>query len=171
MKDNCKGIRKTYNAFMALCASNNYIASLLISFPLIYYLTIIGLQNYYTSPHIYMITNTSYGFVSVLVVAYCLALLCVFKTMPNLLTISIFVFKAFGYWMLISFMILIFYGFSILPSIISKYISLIIIPEIILLMFSANIMREIRTKMFKKLETQAVNNNLAVIVTDPTQVV
>lgn len=154
MKDNCKGFRKGYNAFLALCASNNIIISFLISSPIIYYLTIIGFQTYYTSPHIYMITNTSYGFVSVLFVSYCLALLCIFKTMPNLLTVPIFVFKACGYWMLVSFMILIFYGFSILPSIISKYISLIILPEIILLLFSANIMHEIRSKIYRKLETQ-----------------
>jgi hypothetical protein len=162
MKDNCKGFRKGYNAFIALCASNNIIGSFLISSPIIYYLTIIGFQTYYTSPHIYMITNTSYGFVSVLSVSYCIGLLCILKTMPNLISIPIFVFKACGYWMLVSFMILIFYGFSILPSIISKYISLIILPEIILLLFSANIMREMRTKMFKKLEihTTEVNNTV-----------
>jgi hypothetical protein len=132
--------------------------------PIIYFVSIIGVQNYYFNHYLYIVTNACYGFTTTLFVSYCVALVCVHKTMPNLLTIPIFVFKSFGYWMIVSFLILAFYGFSLIPPIISYYISLIILPEIILLLFSANIMRELRTKMFRKLETQTAEAISATIV-------
>jgi hypothetical protein len=68
------------------------------------------------------------------------------------LTLSIFLLKALGYWSFVSFFILLFYGVSRLPLEITTYLCIMIMPEIIMLLFTADVLRATRSRHFKALE-------------------
>jgi hypothetical protein len=100
-----------------------------------------------------LLAGGSYSFLGVLVVAWVLAGLCIWKVWPNGLTFSILLLKALGYWSLVSFLILLFYGASRLPLEYTTYLFVMLMPEILLLLFTADVLRAVRTRQFKAIES------------------
>ena len=149
--DHCKGCRKTYGAALELFASNNWIAGFLAGMPL-YYLSAMMIV-YHKSYVAGLLSGGSYSFLGALIIAMANAGLCLWRVWPNGLTLSIFILKALGYWSFISFLILLFYGTSRLPLEITTYLTVMIMPEILILLFTADVLRAARTRHFKALET------------------
>lgn len=102
-----------------------------------------------------LLSGGSYSFLGALIVAMANAGLCLWRVWPNGLTLSIFVLKALGYWSFVSFLILLFYGMSRLPLEITTYLTVMIMPEILILLFTADVLRAARSRHFKALETHA----------------
>jgi hypothetical protein len=148
--DYCKGCRKTYNAALELLASNNWIVGAMTGMPL-YYLAAMMIV-YHKSYFVAYLSGGAYSFLSILIAAWINASICLWRIWPNGLTLSIFVMKAFGYWSFVSFFILLFYGVSRLPVEIATYLIVLIMPEILLLLFTADVLRAARTRHFKALE-------------------
>jgi hypothetical protein len=151
--DYCKGCRKTYGAALELLASNNWIVGFMGGMPL-YYLAIMMIiyhKGYVAS----LLSGGSYSFLGVLIAGWINAGICLWRVWPNGLTLSIFVLKALGYWSFVSFFILLFYGLSRLPLEIATYLVVMIMPEILLLLFTADVLRAARTRHFKALERAA----------------
>ena len=160
--DLCKGCRKTYAAALELLASNNWFAGLLAGLPL-YYLASMMIAYHKTSVAL-ILSGGSYSFLVALIVSMINAGVCLWRVWPNGLTLSIFVMKALGYWSFVSFLILLFYGVSRLPMEITTYLFVMIMPEILLLLFTADVLRAARTRHFKALEVAAT----AAPVAEPT---
>jgi hypothetical protein len=85
----------------------------------------------------------------ILGLTWLLAGFTIFKKLPNLLTLSIFVYKCIAHWSLVSSLILVFYGVSILPRFFITYLFSGLFPLIVLLFFCGDIMRSIRTRIFE----------------------
>jgi hypothetical protein len=110
----------------------------------------------YTSLIANMLSTSGYSVFGVLLVTWVIAVVSILKNMPNLLTIAIFVYTCLGHWSLISLTILVFYGLgNHLPGYILMYLCAILLPSIMLLQISGELMRAKRALMFKELE-QAV---------------
>jgi hypothetical protein len=152
--DYCKGPRKFYGAATDYLASHNAAAGFVAGLPL-YYLAAMMIA-YHSTYVATILSGGSYAFLGLLVAAMANSWLCLWRVWPNGLTLSIFVLKAFGYWSFVSFFILLFYGLSRLPLEISTYLFVMIMPEILLLLFTADVLRAARSRHFKLLESPTV---------------
>lgn len=151
--DYCKGCRKTYSAALELLASNNWIVGAMTGMPLYYLATMMIV--YHRAYFVAYLGGGAYSFLGILIAAWINAGVCLWRFWPNGLTLSIFVMKAFGYWSFVSFFILLFYGVSRLPVEIATYLVVLIMPEILLLLFTADVLRAARTRHFKAIEVAA----------------
>jgi len=77
------------------------------------------------------------------------------KVWPNVITFTIFIYNCLGHWSLVSFVILIFYGFGNLPVSFTLYLSAVLIPEVLLLLFCGDILQAKRAALFKELDPAA----------------
>jgi len=157
--DYCKSFRKTYGAILELLASNNWVIGFVAGMPL-YYLATMRII-YHKAYVAALLSGGSYSFLGILIAAWINAAICLWRIWPNGLTLSIFVLKALGYWSFISFFILLFYGVSRLPLEITTYLVVMIMPEILLLLFTADVLRTGRTRHFKALEVATAANTTA----------
>jgi hypothetical protein len=167
--DHCKGCRKTYAAALELFASNNWVAGFIAGLPL-YYLGAMMIV-YHKAAVATLLSGGSYSFLGALICAWANACLCLWRIWPNGLTLSIFLLKALGYWSFVSFFILLFYGVSRLPLEITTYLCIMIMPEIIMLLFTADVLRAARSRHFKALEVATAMRVPAVVraeAADPT---
>ena len=154
-RDACVSLRKTYNAFLRLITTWNWLACIVAGTPIIYLLSFMIYNSVYTSVIANMLSTAGYSVFGVLLVTWIIAIISILRNMPNLLTIAIFVYTCLGHWALVSFIILIFYGFSNLHGYILIYLCTILLPSIMLLLISGDLMRAKRSLMFRALE-QAV---------------
>ena len=155
-RDACVSLRKTYNAFLRLIITWNWLACIVAGTPMIYLLGFMIYNSVYTSLIANMLSTSGYSVFGVLLVTWVIAVISILRNMPNLLTIAIFVYTCLGHWSLISLLILIFYGFgNHLPVTILLYLCAILLPSIMLLLISGDLMRAKRALMFRALE-QAV---------------
>ena len=155
-RDACVSLRKTYNAFLRLIITWNWLACIVAGTPMIYLLGFMIYNSVYTSVIANMLSTSGYSVFGVLLATWVIAVISILRNMPNLLTIAIFVYTCLGHWSLISLLILIFYGFgNHLPGYILMYLCAILIPSILLLLISGDLMRAKRSLMFQALE-QAV---------------
>ena len=154
--DYCKSCRKSYNAILKLLASNNWSAGFVAGMPL-YYLAAMMIA-YHSTAVASLLSGGSYSFLGALIVAWVNAAVCLWRIWPNGLTISIFVMKALGYWSFISFFVLLFYGVSHLPLEVTTFLIVTIMPEILILLFTADVLRAVRTRHFAALESLPVHN-------------
>ncbi len=148
--DHCKGVRKTYGAILEVLATYGVTAGVIAGLPLFYLATMVIV--YHKTSVAALLAGGSYSFLGVLVVAWAVACLCVWKIWPNGLTFSILLLKALGYWSLVSFLILLFYGASRLPLEYTTYLFVMLMPEILLLLFTADVLRTVRSRQFKAIE-------------------
>jgi hypothetical protein len=162
MTDKCISIRKTYEAVLNLLTSNNLSVIIISIIPIIYILgyTIHNLVS--TTNYIYYFTGAGFTLFSIILLAWFIVILSIWKTMPNLLTVSIFIYKCIGHWSLVSFLILIFYLSQYLSSSITQYLAFGFLPFIGFLIFATDVLRTKRTKMYSQLE--AVNSDNSTIV-------
>lgn len=152
--DYCKGLRKSYGKILEYLASHNVSAGVIAGFPL-YYLASMMIA-YHSTYVATLFSGGSYSFLGALIAALVNAGVCIWRVWPNGLTVSIFVLKALGYWSFVSFFILLFYGVSRLPLEVTTYLFAMIMPEILLLLFTADVLRATRSRHFKLLESQTV---------------
>jgi hypothetical protein len=152
--DYCKGVRKTYGAILEALATYGVAASVIAGLPLLYLATMVIV--YHKTSVAALLAGGSYSFLGALLVAWALACLCIWKVWPNGLTFSILLLKALGYWSLVSFTILLFYGVSRLPLEYTTYLFVMLMPEILLLLFTADVLRTVRARQFKALDTSTL---------------
>jgi len=148
--DYCKGIRTVYDKLIKSFASNNIVAAVLTGCPFYY---LFGVGTYQTRMAIGYYTSAVWVFSAILTLAWIVGVIAMWKTMPNLLTSTIFVYKAFGYWCLVSFFLVLGYVTPYLPP---GYLGLIIaaiLPSILFLLICADVLREVRTHLYKLLDT------------------
>jgi len=151
-RDACVSLRKTYNAFLRLIITWNWLACIVAGTPMIYLLGFMIYNSVYTSLIANMLSTSGYSVFGVLLVTWIIAVISILRNMPNLLTIAIFVYTCLGHWSLISLTILIFYGFgNHLPGTILLYLCAILLPSIMLLLISGDLMRAKRALMFQAL--------------------
>lgn len=152
-RDACVSLRKTYNAFLRLIITWNWLACIVAGTPMIYLLGFMIYNSVYTSVIANMLSTSGYSVFGVLLATWVIAVISILRNMPNLLTIAIFVYTCLGHWSLISLLILIFYGLgNHLPGYILMYLCAILIPSILLLLISGDLMRAKRALMFRALE-------------------
>jgi len=148
-RDYCSGLRKLYNGILSVLASTNVVACIVTATPILYMIILAIYQS-----HMIVGYNTSsiWAFFTTLLVGWILGIVAIWKTMPNLLSFTIFLYKAIGYWCLITTFILLFYMAGYLPLNVLGYLLAAIIPSIFLLLVSADVLRIVRTRLYTALE-------------------
>ena len=151
--DTCISLRKTYTAVLKFLTSNNMVIAATTALPTIYVLgyMINNITSYTTIGYTSYLTGSGFSIFTILFIAWANAMFSIWKTMPNLLTVSIFIYKCIGHWALVSFLIILFYSSQYVASRITSYLASGFLPSVILLLFAADIMRTKRTKMYEAL--------------------
>lgn len=153
-RDCCAPCRKGCNGFLGILTANRSLAALIAGGPVLYTL---GFVIYYAvNPFPYMAYVTTPAFIlfGFIVTAWILAIISLSCKYPNSLTISIFVYKALGHWALVSFLLLLFYGFAQLGSAFDSFLVGGILPQIALLLFCSEVMMASRSRMFRDFEAK-----------------
>lgn len=152
--DACVSLRKTYNAILGALTAWSWMAGIVAGTPVLYFIGFLIYNSVHPSYIASMLSTSGYSVFGVLLFAWLIAAVSIWRMMPNLLTFTIFIYNCLGHWSLVSFIILIFYGFHNLPSSYILYLCTILLPSILLLLFSSDLMRAKRSAMFKALEPQ-----------------
>jgi hypothetical protein len=152
-RDLCKGARQTYGAMLRWVAGNYAVAGILSGAPTLYMTGFIiyqstQIERNYASQ---VFASPSYIILSNLILTWIIAAITLWKKMPNLLSVCIFVYNCIGNWAFISFMIVIFYASSVLASGYISYLAAILLPEVIILMISADLLRALRSRMYTEI--------------------
>jgi hypothetical protein len=158
-RDLCKGVRGTYNSLLKILSINDKISFFLSGVP-IYFIAIFLMAHNINASVSNSLSYPSYIILIILGMTWLLAGFTIFKKLPNLLTVSIFVYKCIGHWSLVSSLILIFYGVSILPRFFITYLVSGLFPLIVLLFFCGDIMRSVRTRMYSLINNETGNSGL-----------
>ena len=154
-QDLFKGLRSAYNTLIQFFASNGVVAIALSGSP-VYYMFIFAIYqsiHYPNHPATYAFSSSSYTLFGILFLFWILAMVSVWKLLPNLLTVSIFVFTCIGHWCLVSGSIMVFYGWSQMPYVYSSYLLSELLPSILFLLISGDILRGVRKRFYGLLET------------------
>lgn len=138
-------IRKAYNSTIRGFASNDIIAIILTNIPYLYSFGICV----YNILHPTFFQSMIWLFFAILTITEILTIISVRKTMPNLLTFSIFIYTAFGHWCIITNILMIFYV-SAYYGIVS-FMFATLCPSAILLLFCGDILRAMRRRMYDKI--------------------
>jgi len=155
-KDTCIGVRKTYDAILGFLISIPGGTIVVAASPVVYLLSFLTYNASHPSYISILLTTSGFSIFSVLIVAWIVAGVSIWKNMPNLLTVTIFVYTCLGHWSLVSFLVVMFYGFGNMPLSYSGYLCSILIPSVMLLLFSSDLMRVKRSAMFKELAATAL---------------
>jgi hypothetical protein len=157
--DYFRGCRKAYASIIKAFAANNIVALFVTGIP-IYYILSLGIYQSARSVLSYY-TSAVWVFLSILLVAWIIAAIAVWKTMPNLLSVSIFVYKAFGYWCLVSSFLVAIYLSPYVPGIVLSYALWALMPSIAFLLICGDILRSVRTRLYEALEKPAATAAIA----------
>lgn len=146
-KDCFKGLRTTYNSVLKAVASNNIVAMIISGSPFYYML---GYGIYYSrvaggQP---LLLSANWGFMTILVLAWIIASVSIWKIMPNLLTFSIFVYTSIGHWCLISLFVFLCYLMYYTPIGSTASLLSALMPPILLLLLSGDVLRSVRTRLY-----------------------
>ena len=158
-RDACISLRKTYNALLKLITTWNWLACIVAGTPVLYIISFMIYNSVSPSYIATLLSTSGYSVFGVLLAAWCIGAISIWKNLPNLLTLTIFIYTCLGHWSLVSFIVLIFYGFKNLPGSYLLYLCTALLPSILLLLFSGDLMRKKRAMMFEALATPAVAVN------------
>ncbi len=150
-RDYCSGCRKAYNGILSGLSSNNVLAILVGGVPFYYLLGI----SIYGSAVTSLFKTASWLFMTAVLIAWLLAALAAWKTMPNLLSISVFVYTSMGHWCLVSFLIIVFYGSSQMALAYTGYLLLATLPSTVFLLFCGDVFRALRSRMYERISAVA----------------
>jgi len=150
--DYCLGCRKAYASIIKTIAANNIIALAVAGIP-IYYILSLGIYQASASI-IYQYTSAVWVLMSIFIVAWIVAAIATWKVMPNLLSFSIFIYKAFGYWCLVSTFIVAFYVSPYISGTLLSYALWCLMPSILFLLVCGDILRAVRSRLYSFLEQQ-----------------
>ena len=151
--DYCLGCRKAYASIIKTIAANNIIALAVAGIP-IYYILSLGIYQASASI-IYHYTSAVWVLMSIFIIAWIVAAIATWKVMPNLLSFSIFIYKAFGYWCLVSTFIVAFYVSPYVPGVVLSYALWCLMPSILFLLVCGDILRAVRSRLYAFLEQQS----------------
>jgi hypothetical protein len=153
--DDCKPIRKTYDAVLKLLASNHYVAMFVTSCPILYIFVYVVSNSVSGSVGAFGIlsylNNIGYTIFGVLLLAWAVGCASIWKKMPNLLSLGIFVYKCIGHWTLVSFVMIVLYVTSYAGVRVTGWLTMGFLPSIVLLLFAADVMRAVRHRLFEEL--------------------
>ena len=165
--DYFRGCRKAYASLIKAFAANNIVALLITGIPIYYTLSLGIYQSARTVLTYY--TSAVWVFLSILLMAWIIAAIAVWKTMPNLLTVGIFVYKAFGYWCLVSSFLVAIYLSPYVSSTVLSYALWALLPSIAFLLICGDILRSVRTRLYEALEKPAPTATAPTVVLDTAQ--
>jgi len=154
-RDACVSLRKTYNALLRLIITWNWLAGVVAGTPVLYLISFMIYNSVRPSYISSLLSTSGYSVFGVLLAAWIIGAISIWKNLPNLLTLTIFIYTCLGHWSLVSFIVVIFYGFSNLPGSLILYLCTALLPSVLLLLFSGDLMRKKRTMMFEALATSA----------------
>lgn len=154
-RDACISLRKTYNGFLKLLTTWTWLAYIVSGLPVLYIMTFMVYNSVNVSYIGSLLSTSGYSVFGVLLVAWIVAVISIWKNLPNLLTLTIFIYTCLGHWSLVSLIVLIFYGFSNLPGSYIAYLCTALLPSILLLILSGDLMRKKRSLMFEALNSQS----------------
>ena len=159
-QDLFKSLRHAYALFIQFLSSNGLIAIALCGAPIYY---ILGFAVFHGSANsvTYVFSSSVYTLLSILLLFWLLAAISVWKVLPNLLTVSIFVFTCIGHWCLVSGAIMIVYGWSQLPYTYTSYLLSGLLPSILFLLVSGDVMRGVRKRFYAMLEESSASKATA----------
>lgn len=146
-RDYCSGLRKAYNGILSGLSSNNVLAILVAGAPF-YYLLVVSI---YGSTARSLFGTATWIFMSVLFLAWIIAAIAAWKTMPNLLSISVFIYTSMGHWCLVSSLIVLFYLSSQMQLSYTGYILGATMPSTALLLFCGDVLRALRKRMYERI--------------------
>lgn len=147
--DRCKGCRAAYNAIIRAIGSNNIISILFSDIP--NYLLISFAATRFFVVHS-LFTSASYTIMSVLLVAWILAIISTLRVYPNLLSVSIFVYKCLAHWSLVSLLIVLFYGWQFLAVSIMGSLLGTLFPLILTLYVCGDVLHRVRARLFTDIQ-------------------
>lgn len=151
-RDYCKGLRKTYTAVIEFFSKNTPVALLLSALPPCY--LILFSTFYYSRYPTAPLTGAATSYCVSLTLIWILAAISIWKTAPNALTIAIYLNRAIGNWAAISFLLLLSYGFSVIPVSYTYILFVTLAPLVLTLHLAADILCTVRRRLFTILETQ-----------------
>lgn len=158
VQDGCRCVRDAYNGLLNACGSNKHVVAFLFGSPVYWTIGAIivyaptwnesaSTAAYYRST----ISTPVFSILAILSLAWFVAIFAVLRFWPNLVSISVFIYEAFGHWCLISLAILAYVSvgniFGVTVNLMRMYLSFIGFP-ILLLLLNAEILRTHRSKMF-----------------------
>jgi hypothetical protein len=154
-RDACVSLRKTYNGFLKLLTTWTWLAYIVAGAPVLYLLGFMIFNSVNVTVIGSLLSTSGYSVFGVLLVAWIIAVISIWKNLPNVLTFTIFIYTCLGHWSLVSLIILIFYGFHNLPGSYLAYLCTALLPSILLLILSGDLMRAKRTMIYEELNTAA----------------
>lgn len=166
-RDTCRSIRKTYDAILKVLTAWRWLPAILVGIPVFYIIGFLIYSSAMTSLLAPFLSGTGYTIFGVLMLAWILAIISIWKTYPNLISVSVFIYKCIGHWSLVSFLILLFYGMHYGAATHIYYLVAFLLPPILLLLFCADMMRATRTRMFAELERATSPENVTIPLDTP----
>ena len=148
--DRCKGCRATYNAIVRAIASNNIISILFAGIPNYILITLSASQFGYFVHSIF--TSASYTILAVLLLAWILSIISALRVYPNLLSVSIFIYKCLAHWSLVSLVIVVFYGWQYVALGIMGSLLGTLFPLILSLYVCGDVLERVRQRLFGVIE-------------------
>jgi hypothetical protein len=118
IRDACSSVREFYNGLLKACGSNKWVTLFLFGSPVYWQIGAIILyqavwnESAITASYFkQLISSPVYTILSILSCSWLLAIFSVLRFWPNLLSISVFVYEAFGHWCLVTLAVLLYiYG-------------------------------------------------------------
>lgn len=148
--DRCKGCRTTYNGIVGSIASNNIISILFAGIPTYIMISLSASQLSYFVISIF--SSAAYTILSTLLAAWIIAILSTYRTYPNLLSVSIFVYKCLAHWSLVSLLIILFYGWQFVGLRIMGSLLGTLFPLILSLYVCGDVLERVRRRLFAQIE-------------------
>lgn len=148
--DRCKGCRAAYNAIIRAIASNNLISILFSGIPNYLLISLAAARSMFVIHSLF--TSASYTIMSVLLVAWMLAIISTLRVYPNLLSVSIFAYKCLAHWSLVSLIIVLFYGWQFVAVGIMGSLLGTLFPLILTLYVCGDVLECVRARLITDIE-------------------
>ena len=156
--DACRSLRKSYAALLRALTFSRWVSGALSLLPIIYVLLFLIANSVGQYAYSAFLTGPGYTIFAVLLLSWGVMAISLWKTCPNLLTLSIFAFTCFGHWALVTFVIILGYVVSAISLTnftaatgVSNLLTAALLPPILLLLFAADVMTTQRARMYEEL--------------------
>ncbi len=147
-RDHCKGVRASYKAVTTLLSSNSIVSMVFAGIPL-YMMIGWSTTDLTMLPYI---SGFIYLLLSLICVAWILAILCMWRLYPNLLSVTIFVYNSLAHWSLVSILMMLIYGWSFLPFQLFGRVLTALIPLIMSLYICGDVLVAVRQRLITVIE-------------------
>ena len=159
-RDYCKGVRTTYAAIIRFLATHTPLALLLSALPATYIVLFTAI--YYIKNPGAPLSGAATSYSVALALLWLVAVIAVWKIAPNALSVVIYLMRAIANWAAISFLILVSYGFSILPVAYTSVLFVTLAPLVITLHLAADILHSVRERLYRTLEAPSPPSEIVI---------